>query len=102
MEQRLKAVHERIARAAADAGRDAAEIELVCVSKMHPIEEIERAISLGESSFGENRVDELVEKSNNMMTGANWHLIGQLQTNKVKKIIGRTVLEMCIRDSCMS
>ena len=92
MAQRLQAVHEAIADAARKAGREEKEIALLCVSKNFGPEAVLEAASLGETSFGENRVDEFLTKRDNINLSVQWHLIGQLQTNKVKKIIGKTAL----------
>ena len=63
------------------------DITLVAVSKTKPIEEIKKIYKEGIINFGENRVNELVEKFNHLPKDINWHMIGHLQTNKVKKII---------------
>ena len=63
------------------------DITLVAVSKTKPIEEIKKKYNEGFINFGENRVNELVQKFNLLPKDINWHMIGHLQTNKVKKII---------------
>ena len=63
------------------------DITLVAVSKTKPVEEIKKKYNEGLISFGENRVNELVQKFNLLPKDINWHMIGHLQTNKVKKII---------------
>ena len=67
--------------------KDKNDITLVAVSKTKPIEEIKKKYKEGIINFGENRVNELVEKFNHLPKDINWHMIGHLQTNKVKKII---------------
>ena len=62
-------------------------ITLVAVSKTKPVEEIKKKYNEGFINFGENRVNELVKKFNLLPKDINWHMIGHLQTNKVKKII---------------
>ena len=62
-------------------------ITLVAVSKTKPVEEIKKKYNEGFINFGENRVNELVQKFNLLPKDINWHMIGHLQTNKVKKII---------------
>jgi pyridoxal phosphate enzyme (YggS family) len=90
-------VEERIAGACARAGRDRSEITLVAVSKRFPVEDIARAYDAGVRHFGENRVQELVEKMN-LWDGRypdrpiTWHMVGHLQRNKVKSIVGRVPL----------
>ncbi len=72
-------------------------VQLICVSKNHPLEDILIANSLGEQHFGENRVQELLRKQNEFNSlpddiknkyQLHWHLIGTLQRNKVKDVIG--------------
>ena len=63
------------------------DITLVAVSKTKPIEEIKKKYNEGLINFGENRVNELVQKFKLLPKDINWHMIGHLQTNKVKKII---------------
>lgn len=59
---------------------------LVAVSKTHPVEKIQEVYDLGQRIFGENKVQELVEKAPLLPEDIQWHLIGHLQTNKVKYI----------------
>lgn len=82
----------RIAEAAVRAGRNPGEIKLVAVTKTVPVEKIREALSCGVNRFGENRVQEFLEKCQQLPPGVEWHLIGHLQTNKVKKIIGKVDL----------
>jgi pyridoxal phosphate enzyme (YggS family) len=62
-------------------------VTLVVVSKTHPPEAIKICYDLGHRTFGENRVQELIEKQQQLPSDIEWHLIGHLQTNKVKYII---------------
>jgi hypothetical protein len=89
----LEPVLERIARAAARAGRDPASIRIVAVTKGHPVSAVQEALDAGLPDIGENRVQEALEKMG-AWTGAavRWHLIGHLQTNKAKKAVGRFAL----------
>ncbi len=61
-------------------------VTLVAVSKNHPVEKIQEVYNLGQRIFGENKVQELMEKQPNLPQDIQWHLIGHLQTNKVKYI----------------
>lgn len=61
-------------------------VELVAVSKFHPIEKIKEVYACGQKVFGENKVQELLTKVNELPADIQWHLIGHLQTNKVKYI----------------
>ncbi|MBT2619742.1 YggS family pyridoxal phosphate-dependent enzyme [Chryseobacterium sp. ISL-6] len=62
------------------------EVQLVAVSKTHPVSAIQEVYSLGQKVFGENKVQELMEKYPLLPKDIQWHLIGHLQTNKVKYI----------------
>lgn len=63
-----------------------AEVQLVAVSKTHPVSSIQEVYDLGQKVFGENKVQELMEKAPLLPEDIQWHLIGHLQTNKVKYI----------------
>ncbi len=63
-----------------------AHVRLVAVSKNHPVERVREALEAGHTAFGENRVQELVPKAS-ALPQAEWHMIGHLQTNKVKYIV---------------
>ncbi len=86
---RIEAVRARIRAAAQAAGRDPAGIRLVGVSKTHPVEAVHAAFAAGLVDFGENRVQELVPKMEAGPPGAVWHMIGTLQTNKIRHLAGR-------------
>ncbi|GAA0788489.1 YggS family pyridoxal phosphate-dependent enzyme [Hathewaya limosa] len=64
-------------------------VTLICVSKTKPVELIKEAYDLGERNFGENKVQELVEKYEELPKNIKWHLIGNLQKNKVKYIVDK-------------
>lgn len=70
-------------------GRD---VSLICVSKYHTEEEIMQIYNMGQRDFGENKVQDLLKKEEDLPKDIKWHLLGHLQTNKVKHIIGKTVL----------
>lgn len=86
----LRAVRERIARACEAAGRDPAGVQLVAVSKMQPAEAVRAAWEAGQRVFGENYVQELAEKHRALagLDGLRWHVIGHLQRNKAKDVVG--------------
>ena len=65
-----------------------AGVELVAVSKYHPVDSIKEAYLAGQRIFGESRVAELIEKRGQLPQDIQWHFIGHLQTNKVKALIG--------------
>jgi pyridoxal phosphate enzyme (YggS family) len=83
---RLTEVRGRIARAARSAGRDPASVTLVAVSKTFPITAVRDAVAAGQRDFGENRVQEALQKIAAAPDLAiRWHLLGHLQTNKARK-----------------
>jgi pyridoxal phosphate enzyme (YggS family) len=83
---RLDEVRARIARAAGRAGRDPASVRLVAVSKTFPAELVRAAAGLGQIDFGENKVQEALEKMDQTADlPIRWHLVGHLQSNKAKK-----------------
>ena len=83
---RLADVRDRIARAAARAGRDPSQIRLIAVSKTFPADAVRAAAAAGQIDFGENKVQEAETKRTEMRDlKIVWHLIGHLQSNKVKK-----------------
>jgi hypothetical protein len=92
---RLEQVRLSVATAARDAGRDPAEITLVGVSKFLPAAMAAAAVGLGLQDLGENRVQEMLAKQDELAARnlhPAWHLIGTLQKNKVKYLLGRTHL----------
>ena len=88
----IKFVKENIKRACDKAGRKTEEVTLIDVSKTKPIEMLKEAYDAGERDFGENYVQELVDKIPQMPEDVRWHMIGHLQTNKVKYIVGKVSL----------
>lgn len=88
----LQAVQGRIARAAAAAGRDPASVTLLAVSKTHPAALVEEALAAGQRAFGENYVQEALEKMDVVRSARlspEWHLIGPLQSNKTRIVAAR-------------
>jgi len=92
IKENLKQVEENIIKACEKAGRRRDEVTLIAVSKTKPVSLIEEAYNEGERNFGENKVQEINEKYPVMPKDINWHLIGHLQRNKVKYIIGKVKL----------
>jgi pyridoxal phosphate enzyme (YggS family) len=86
---RMVEVRQRIEESARRAGRSPEDVTLVAVSKTHPAELIRRAVEAGAGDFGENRVQEAEEKivAVGRDTGARWHLIGHLQSNKARRAV---------------
>lgn len=91
IESRLNDVKVRISAAAKECGRVPEDIKLIAVTKTYPIEAMNEAIRLGVTDIGENKPQEIRDKFDNVLP-VNWHLIGHLQTNKVKYIIDRCTL----------
>ncbi|MDD3369810.1 MAG: YggS family pyridoxal phosphate-dependent enzyme [Lachnospiraceae bacterium] len=88
----LHAVRNRIDLACKKSGRDPGEVTLIAVSKTKPLSMLQAAYDYGCRDFGENKVQELVDKMDKMPGDIRWHMIGHLQTNKVKYIVGRVYL----------
>ena len=83
----IAALEARIAAACARAGRKREEVTLVAVSKTFPASDVELAIDAGMTDVGENKVQEARDKKPNVSRKARWHLIGHLQSNKVKDAV---------------
>lgn len=88
----LQDVQRRVCQAALTAGRNPEEIQIIAVTKTVEIPQIEEVITAGIKSIGENRVQEITRKYPLLKKEINWHLIGHLQTNKVKYIIDKVQL----------
>jgi PLP dependent protein len=87
LSDRLQAIRDRISAAAQRCGRDPASIELLAVSKTFPVEAIREAVAAGQLLFGENKVQEILAKAPQLPASLQWHLIGHLQSNKVRKVL---------------
>lgn len=87
IKQNLDDIYSRIKTAAEKSGRSAEDIKLIAVTKTVDVERIKNVGEYGVFDFGENRVQELLEKYDKFDESIKWHLIGHLQTNKVKYII---------------
>ncbi len=74
------------------AGRDASEVTLITVSKTKPVEMLQEAYDAGSRDFGENKVQELLDKIPKLPQDIRWHMIGHLQRNKVKYIVDKVYL----------
>jgi pyridoxal phosphate enzyme (YggS family) len=85
--ENLQSVRAKIVSAAERVGRNPSEVELVAVSKTHPAEIIREIVEGGQVLFGENRVQEALSKIPLLPGKLRWHLIGHLQSNKVRKAL---------------
>lgn len=90
--ENIRQVEENIDRACEKAGRNREEVTLIAVSKTKPVPMLEEAYACGCRHFGENKVQELVEKYEVMPKDIKWHMIGHLQRNKVKYIVDKVFL----------
>ena len=90
LKDRLQEVEDKICRACAATGRSREAVTLVAVSKRHPASSIDEAVALGLSEFGENYVQEALDKF--PRPGAHLHFIGSLQRNKVRKVLALSSL----------
>lgn len=88
----LKHIEERILSAAKRSNRNPDSVRLVAVSKTQPADAVRAALEAGQQVFGENYVQEFLEKAQQLPESVEWHFIGSLQSNKVKYLVGRTCL----------
>lgn len=90
--ENLETVEKEIAEACARSGRRREEVHLICVTKTKPVSMLEEAYAFGQRLFGENRVQEILKKKPLLPADIKWHMIGHLQKNKVRQLIGQTVM----------
>ena len=88
----IENVRKNIVKACEKVGRDPKEVTLIAVSKTKPYTDIEEALPSGILDFGENKVQEMSEKYDILPKNINWHMIGHLQRNKVKYLVGKVKL----------
>ena len=85
--ENLNAIRAQLASAVERAGRKPEDVELLAVSKTFPVEAIQEAVEAGQTLFGENKPQELLAKLPALSSKLRWHLIGHLQSNKVRKVL---------------
>lgn len=85
-------VKSAVAQACLDSGREVQDCTLIAVSKTKPVEMLLEAYEAGCRDFGENKVQEILEKFDKMPCDTRWHMIGHLQTNKVKYIVDKVCM----------
>ena len=90
--ENLKKVEDNVDAACKKAGRSRDEVTLIAVSKTKPVEMLSTIYNQGIRDFGENKVQEMCDKMEQLPSDIRWHMIGHLQTNKVKYIVGHTTL----------
>ncbi|MDO4617005.1 MAG: YggS family pyridoxal phosphate-dependent enzyme [Lachnospiraceae bacterium] len=92
LKENYEIVEKKIADACQKAGRQREEVTLIAVSKTKPVEMLQEIYDLGQREFGENKVQELTAKYEVLPQDIHWHMIGHLQTNKVKYIVDKACL----------
>ena len=92
LKENLTEVQSRVEQACKRAGRDVTEVTLIAVSKTKPVTDLQEIYNAGVRDFGENKVQEMCDKMEKMPKDINWHMIGHLQRNKVKYIVGNVAL----------
>ncbi len=92
IKENLEAVEKRVQDACKRAGRSRDEVTLIAVSKTKPVSLIREAMACGQVDFGENKVQELCKKQEEIREPLRWHLIGHLQRNKVKYVVDKACL----------
>ena len=90
--ENLEKVQNNILTACTKANRSANDVTLIAVSKTKPVELLQEAYDAGVRDFGENKVQEIMDKYDKLPSDIRWHMIGHLQRNKVKYIIDKVVL----------
>ena len=90
--ENLEKVQNNISIACTKANRSANDVTLIAVSKTKPVELLQEAYDAGVRDFGENKVQEIMDKYDKLPSDIRWHMIGHLQRNKVKYIIDKVVL----------
>ena len=88
----LRTVEENINAACGRSGRNRGDVKLIAVSKTKPVEMLREAYDLGCRDFGENKVQELLDKYDKLPGDVRWHMIGHLQRNKVKYIVDKVYM----------
>ena len=93
LKENYEEVRSRIDNACVRTGRNPEDVTLIAVSKTKPLSDIEEILrDTNAIDFGENKVQELVDKYENVSRNVNWHMIGHLQTNKVKYIVDKVCM----------
>ena len=92
IKENLEALEKRVQDACKRAGRSRDEVTLIAVSKTKPVSLIREAMACGQVDFGENKVQELCKKLEEIREPLRWHLIGHLQRNKVKYVVDKACL----------
>ena len=89
LSENLRGVEKRIEEACKRSNRDPKEVTLIAVSKTKPVEMLQEVYDAGARNFGENKVQEIMDKYDHLPQDIHWHMIGHLQRNKVKYIVDK-------------
>ena len=92
VKENLQEVEKKIEEACRRAGRNRSEVTLIAASKTKPVSMLQEAYSAGIREFGENKVQEMMDKYDVLPDDIHWHMIGHLQRNKVKYLMGKAAL----------
>lgn len=90
--ENINEVRKNMEKACRVSGRNPEEVSLIAVSKTKPVSMLQEAYDAGCRDFGENKVQEIMDKIDRLPSDIRWHMIGHLQTNKVKYIVGKVFL----------
>ena len=92
VQEQLEEVRQNIRNACERSGRKVEDVTLIAVSKTKPVPMLQEAYDAGARDFGENKVQEILEKEPQLPSDIRWHMIGHLQRNKVKYIVGNVTM----------
>ena len=92
VQEQLEEVRQNIRNACERSGRKVEDVTLIAVSKTKPVPMLQEAYDAGARDFGENKVQEMLEKEPQLPSDIRWHMIGHLQKNKVRQVIDKAVL----------
>ena len=98
--ENLVQVQKNIEESCKKVNRDPGEVTLIAVSKTKPVEMLQEAYAAGARVFGENKVQEIVDKYDQMPADVQWHMIGHLQRNKVKYIVDKVAMIHSVEKGC--
>ena len=90
--ENIDLIEQRISEACKRAGRNRDSVTLICVTKTKPVDMLREAYEKGQRDFGENKVQEINRKRPELPADIRWHMIGHLQRNKVRQLIGQTCM----------
>ena len=92
VQEQLEEIRQNIRNACERSGRKVEDVTLIAVSKTKPVPMLQEAYDAGARDFGENKVQEILEKEPQLPSDIRWHMIGHLQRNKVKYIVGNVTM----------